>query len=75
MAFKQLISSDQLADDLGLSKTTPPTWRALRKGPPWIKVGKAVFYDQADVEKWLQSQRRDPAKLKRSGAATEGAAA
>lgn len=60
--LRKLISSDQLADDLQISRTTPPTWRARRSGPPWIKIGRAVFYDPADVEKWLKSRRFDPAE-------------
>ena len=62
--LRKLISSDQLADDLRIARTTPPTWRARRSGPPWIKIGRAVFYDPADVEKWLKSRRFDPAEAR-----------
>jgi hypothetical protein len=63
--LRQFIPSDQLADDLRISRKTPPTWRARRIGPPWFKVGRVVYYDPADVEEWLKSRRFDPAAAAR----------
>jgi len=41
-------------------------WRLLHKGPPYIKVGRAVRYRMADVEKWLGQHTVDP-RLEQAG--------
>jgi excisionase family DNA binding protein len=60
--IEDLMTEDELCEVLGLSKPTLQTWRSLRKGPAWIKVGKRVFFDKRQVEAWLQSQARNPAE-------------
>lgn len=49
------VTSEQFALALGISRRTLHRWRRLKKGPPGIKVGRAVFYRRAAVEKWLLS--------------------
>jgi predicted DNA-binding transcriptional regulator AlpA len=61
--IENLMSEDELCKALGLTKPTLQTWRSLRKGPPWIKVGRNIFFDKQKVESWLQAQTRDPADL------------
>lgn len=31
------------------------TWRNLRLGPPWLKIGREVVYLRASVEHWMQT--------------------
>jgi hypothetical protein len=42
---------------LGLSYKTLATQRSKGIGPPYMKVGKAVFYKRNDLDDWLQSCR------------------
>lgn len=45
------------------------TWRNLRVGPPWLKVGREVVYLKSSVEEWLRANQlvvpRDQRPLRR----------
>ena len=58
----------QLSDRWGGSpnEETLAVWRAKRKGPAFHKIGRTIFYDEPDIERFERECRRDPAKLKRS---------
>ena len=45
---------------------TLTVWRARRKGPAYYKVGKTIWYDEPDIERYEQERRFDPAKLRPS---------
>lgn len=49
-----LLTPDQLAEQLGTSRRTIDRWHALRCGPPRIKVGASIFYRADAVRKWLE---------------------
>lgn len=42
---------------LNVSPQTLRIWRMKGQGPPWYKFGKAVRYDQAEVEAWAKKQQ------------------
>jgi predicted DNA-binding transcriptional regulator AlpA len=42
----------------GLSVSTLEKLRVLGGGPPFLKLGRAVVYDEADLSMWLASRRR-----------------
>jgi predicted DNA-binding transcriptional regulator AlpA len=44
-----------------LSNHTPP--------PPYLKLGKTVRYNRADLDRWLEDRRVDPSARRRRGAA------
>ena len=49
-----LLTEQDLADAFGLRSTsTLATWRSEGKGPPFVKLGKSVFYIQNDVDEWI----------------------
>jgi predicted DNA-binding transcriptional regulator AlpA len=50
-----LLDTDACAAWLGISPTTLRTWRTRGGGPPAITVGRAVRYDQLQVQAWLDS--------------------
>ena len=52
----QLLSADQLAARLKLSKRTLERMRHNANGPRFTKFGNKVFYRQADVEAWLDER-------------------
>jgi hypothetical protein len=37
-------------------------WRQQGIGPPFIKVGKTVYYERASVIAWLKSQQTEPVR-------------
>jgi hypothetical protein len=40
------------------SLRTMQRWRQIGCGPPFIKIGAAVRYDDKDLDEWLARQRR-----------------
>lgn len=46
----------QAAKRLGLKKSTLDTWRCRGDGPPFVKMGRAVRYRTADLERWVESR-------------------
>ena len=43
---------------LGLSTRTLQKWRLQGLGPRFVKLGRAVRYDPADLQEFLQASRR-----------------
>lgn len=54
----QLLSPVQLAEKLGSTPATLAYWRYMGRGPKFIKTGRNVRYLAADVDKWLEDNRR-----------------
>lgn len=48
-----LIKSDVLAADWGLSPRTLNNWRSRRIGPPYVKINGAVRYSRRACSEWL----------------------
>lgn len=55
-----LLSQDDVASMIGVSKTTLRIWRREKRGPAFIKLEKAVLYRLSDVQNWLASRVVDP---------------
>jgi len=58
---ERLLTAPELAALLGLQVQSLARWRCTREGPPYLKVGRAVRYRQADVDAWLARQTVSPA--------------
>ena len=62
MTIQDLIPETEYAAARGVSVRTTQRERAQRVGPPFIKLGKRVFYRPAAIDAWLlakeQSQPR-----------------
>jgi len=43
------------AAELGLTIFALRSWRQRRVGPPWIKVGRNIFYGDESRAAWLRS--------------------
>lgn len=55
------ISAGELADELNISIPTLARWRANKRGPKWIRVGRSIRYRRDDIYKWLkQRELRKP---------------
>jgi predicted DNA-binding transcriptional regulator AlpA len=55
----KLLTTDQMAEQLGIHRTTAEAWRSKNIGPDWIKLGTGrrspVRYRQSAVDKYLAS--------------------
>ena len=56
----QFLDKKQLAAFLGLSIFTIDSWVSQRREIPFIKMGKKVMFDFADVLTWLESRKVQP---------------
>jgi Helix-turn-helix domain len=56
----ELVSPAQAAVHLHIKPETLTAWRHRGIGPPYLKVGRQVFYRRADLSEWLGAQRRQP---------------
>ena len=57
MGLYDLLTPNQVAAITGLSKETLAQWRSQRRGIPYLKIGRAVRYDPADVQQYLAGCR------------------
>lgn len=48
-----LIPASEFAAALGLAEQTLAAWRSENQGPPFVKVGKTVFYRRVLLNTWL----------------------
>lgn len=56
----QLMSTEDLADFLGVSVRTVEDWRSDRKGPPHVRIGpRTVRYRSDEVLFWLSRHDND----------------
>lgn len=53
----ELLTAEQVASITGLSVETLAQWRSQKRGIPYLKIGRAVRYDPADVNAYLRGCR------------------
>jgi excisionase family DNA binding protein len=56
-AMLNLLTPEQVADLTGLAIETLAQWRSQKRGIPYLKIGRAVRYDPADVQRYLAGCR------------------
>nr|WP_309502351.1 helix-turn-helix domain-containing protein [uncultured Roseovarius sp.] len=66
MTIQNLIPEADYAAARGVSVRTVQRERAQRIGPPFIKLGRAVFYRPAAIEEWLLAQEQAQPRAKQS---------
>lgn len=54
----RLVSEHEYAASRGVSVRTPQRERALRIGPPYVKIGRKVYYRPEAIEAWVAAQER-----------------
>jgi hypothetical protein len=54
------MTPEELAAELDMAVITLATWRMWQEGPPYIKVGRKVFYSRTTVKEWIASQVHKP---------------
>ena len=55
--LSELLPAEAVAAITGLSVETLAQWRSRKRGIPYLKVGRVVRYDPADVQKYLEGCR------------------
>lgn len=55
---RRMLRTEDAANYTGLSASTLTKLRLTGGGPEYIKLGKVVVYDLADLDAWLSSKRR-----------------
>ncbi len=59
----QALNETRVAELMGLAVQTLRNWRYLRKGPPYLKIGRSVRYKSDDIDNYLTSKKIDPEKI------------
>ena len=49
------LNKQQTCHYLGISNNTLDSW--IKKGLPYIRVGKTIRFDKAEINRWLQNQQ------------------
>ncbi len=52
-----LLTTSEAAPRVGVSAGTLENWRVAGTGPKFIKSGRRVMYDPADIEAWKSENR------------------
>ena len=52
------LNIEQAAHKMNVPVSTMNFWRNKGIGPYWCKIGKRVFYQEADLVAWVESKRR-----------------
>ena len=51
----EMLNERQVAEYLNMSLASLRKWRLFRRGPKFVKLGRAIRYRRTDVEAWLSS--------------------
>ncbi|WP_103384242.1 helix-turn-helix transcriptional regulator [Pseudonocardia dioxanivorans] len=57
MSSPDLMTLDEVATELRVSRKTLLNWRAQGAGPKGFRLGRAVVFDRSDVRSWIDEQR------------------
>ncbi len=55
--MQEYLSISQAGHFLHLAKGTLAKLRVRGDGPPFIKIGKTILYDKADLIEWLSARK------------------
>ncbi len=58
MTLTDLISEKDYAAKRGVSLRTAQRERSLRVGPPFIKLGRTIYYRPEAIDDWLRSKEQ-----------------
>ena len=54
---RKYLTAEEVANMTGLSVETLAQWRSQRRAIPYLKIGRVVRYDPADVQTYLEGCR------------------
>ena len=55
--LNDLLTAEQVSAITGLSEETLAQWRSRKRGISYLKIGRAVRYDPAEVQAYLERCR------------------
>jgi predicted DNA-binding transcriptional regulator AlpA len=55
--LNDLLTAEQVSAITGLSEETLAQWRSRKRGISYLKIGRAVRYDPAEVQTYLERCR------------------
>lgn len=55
-----LLNTAEAAEVLRVAAITLHRWRNSGKGPPYIEMGRKVYYRRTDLDRWIEEQQRQP---------------
>lgn len=67
-----LLTEVQAADLLFLSVRTLQSWRCQNIGPAYVRAGRAIRYQRADLLAWIEANRVSPCASRRSDRSADG---
>lgn len=53
----RLLTTTEAAAYLGFDPGTLENWRYKQRGPRWVRIGRTIRYDQADLDAWIAEQK------------------
>ncbi|AYG05206.1 DNA-binding protein [Gryllotalpicola protaetiae] len=56
-ALPVFLTQREVAEALRLPERTLEDWRQTRQGPPYVKLGHHVRYEQAELLAWVRERR------------------
>ena len=54
----ELLEIDDVSAILRVSRSLLAKWRMHGRGPRFMKVGRRILYETAEVRRWLEAQER-----------------
>jgi hypothetical protein len=64
MSNPDLLTEKEVEPLIRLRLKTLQQWRALRKGPRFVRVGRRVFYPRAEIERFIAENTVDTGAVK-----------
>lgn len=58
VVISDLIDEVELAERLGISRSTLQSWRYAGRGPRYMKLGRLIRYRNVDVDAFLSAAER-----------------
>jgi hypothetical protein len=59
----KMLNDKNAAKYVGLACQTLRNWRCMRKGPPYLKMGRSVRYLTNDLDDFMAKNRINPEKI------------
>jgi hypothetical protein len=59
------LPEEEAAAGIGKTPRTLQSWRQQGIGPPYVKIGKTVYYERSALLGWLKAQQVVPVRLRR----------
>lgn len=54
------LTTEELAEEIGVHRTTLAKWRMERRGPPFTRLGNRILYNIESFQRWLASGEVSP---------------